>query len=107
MPSELGLARVRHILIAPRRVDPTWSVKPGHDGVWCGADAQPRRQFLGRAADGISDRARAGRADHGEADEEGSGGDGGGGVRSTGVVRNYCLASASIVMRTVDSTNSA
>jgi len=43
------------------------------------ADAQPRQQFLGRAADEVSDRARAGREDHGEADKEGGGGDGGGG----------------------------
>jgi hypothetical protein len=45
------------------------------------SDAQPRRQFLGRAADGIFDGARAGREDHGEADAEGGGGDGGGGVK--------------------------
>ena len=38
----------------------------------------PRRQFLGRPADGVPDRAQAGREDHGEADEEGGGGDGGG-----------------------------
>jgi predicted RNA binding protein YcfA (HicA-like mRNA interferase family) len=37
------------------------------------AGAQPRRQFLRGAADGISHRARAGRADHGEADEKGGG----------------------------------
>lgn len=43
------------------------------------ADAQPCRQFLGRAADRVPDRARAGRADHGEADKEAGGGDGGGG----------------------------
>ena len=30
----------------------------------------PRRQLLGRAADGVSDRARAGREDHGQADKE-------------------------------------
>jgi hypothetical protein len=39
----------------------------------------PRQQFFGRAADGVPDRARAGRADHGEADKEAGGGDGGGG----------------------------
>ena len=55
-------------------------IKSGHDGVRCGADAQPCRQFLSRAADGILDGARAGRADYGEADAEAGGGDGGGGV---------------------------
>jgi hypothetical protein len=54
-------------------------MRPGESGARLGADAQPRRQFFGRAADGIFDRARAGRADHGEADEEGARGDGGGG----------------------------
>ena len=44
-----------------------------------GADAQPRRQFLGRAAVRVFDGARAGRADHGEADEVGGRGDGSGG----------------------------
>jgi len=39
-------------------------------------DAHPCRQFLSRAADGIPDRARAGREDHGEADEVAGGGDG-------------------------------
>ena len=59
-------------------------------------DAQPRRQFLGRAADGIPDRARAGRADHGEADAEAGGADGGGGglrlMRILGVFFNSGLA---------------
>lgn len=35
-----------------------------------GADAQPCRQLLGRAADGIPHRARAGREDRGEADKK-------------------------------------
>jgi hypothetical protein len=39
----------------------------------------PRRQFLGRAAAGVSQPPRAGRADHGEADKEAGGGDGSGG----------------------------
>jgi hypothetical protein len=51
---------------------------------WGHADAQPRRQFFGRAADGISDRARAGRAHHGQADAEAGGGDGGG-VRANSI----------------------
>src|SRR6185312_9197902 len=39
-----------------------------HQAAAClGADAKPRRQFLGRTADGVFDRARAGRADYGEA----------------------------------------
>jgi len=41
------------------------------------AATQPRRQFLSRAADGIFDRARAGREDHGEADAEDRRGDAG------------------------------
>jgi len=60
---------------------------------WGHADAQPRRQFLSRAADGIFDRARAGRGDYGEADKEGAGGDGsGGGVRM--------LCSISLIQKT-------
>ena len=42
-------------------------------------DAQPRGQFLGRAADRISDRARSRCADHREADTQGEGRDGGSG----------------------------
>ena len=38
-----------------------------HQAAEClGADAQPCRQFFGRAADGIFDRARAGREDYGK-----------------------------------------
>lgn len=47
-----------------------------------GAAGQSRRKFLGRAADGISYRARAVREDHGQTDEEGGGGDGGRGLVS-------------------------
>jgi hypothetical protein len=55
-------------------VNPTCGAKPGDDKPmrW------PRRQFPGRAADGVFDRAWAGLAHHGEADKEGGGGDGGG-----------------------------
>ena len=45
---------------------------------------QPRRQFLGRAAVRVFDRARAGREDHGQADAERAGEDGSGGGRAVG-----------------------